>query len=198
MQRRMLLRWITLIVCFPERPLKMLLSDLWDSIISFPFVKDGSVYPMLKGSRKEALKHLSLTFRKRHQLLSWLPLRYFQGIPLKLGTFQKKNILFDRSNTSLQVPAEAKLFFYLISVFFFLLLFFWIFSQGAFAQRLASCVKAQLSQSTAYWCPLQNRCALYQFLFGLRAELLCDSRRGGTGNKREIERENGGGKKRKD
>ena len=34
-------------------------KEFWESIIAFPFVKDGPVYPMLKEIRKEALKHLS-------------------------------------------------------------------------------------------------------------------------------------------
>lgn len=42
------------------------------------FVKDGPVYPMMKEIRKEAMKHLALAFRNFDQLLSWLPLRYFQ------------------------------------------------------------------------------------------------------------------------
>ena len=50
----------------------------WDAIISFPFVKDGKVYPMLKEIKKEAL--ISLAFRKFDQLLSWLSFRYFRVI----------------------------------------------------------------------------------------------------------------------
>ena len=34
-------------------------DGLWGVIISFPFVKEGPVYPMLKVIWKEALKHLS-------------------------------------------------------------------------------------------------------------------------------------------
>lgn len=48
--------------------------ELWNIMISFPFVKDGPVSPMLKDIRKEAPKHLSLTFRESDQLLSRLPL----------------------------------------------------------------------------------------------------------------------------
>lgn len=34
--------------------------ELWDVIVSFPFIKDGSVYPVLKKVIKEALRHLSM------------------------------------------------------------------------------------------------------------------------------------------
>lgn len=33
-------------------------------IVSFPFVKDGPVYPMVLEMRKEALKHLCLALRQ--------------------------------------------------------------------------------------------------------------------------------------
>ena len=48
-------------------------EPLLDFIISFPFIKDGPVYPVLKQIRKAALKHLSIAFRVFNQLLSWLP-----------------------------------------------------------------------------------------------------------------------------
>lgn len=44
-------------------------KELWDGIIFFPHVKCGSVYPVVKGETKEALKHLFLTFTE--QLPSW-------------------------------------------------------------------------------------------------------------------------------
>lgn len=44
-------------------------KELWDFIISFPFAKDGPVYPTLKETRKEALKDLSLAVRESDQLL---------------------------------------------------------------------------------------------------------------------------------
>ena len=73
-------------------------KKLWDGIISFPFVKDSPVYPMLKVIRKEALKHLSLAFRGFDQLLSWLPLRYFRIILLSLlSLVPQQKRLFNRS-----------------------------------------------------------------------------------------------------
>ena len=57
-------------------------KELWDVILSFPLVKDGPVYPMLKEIIKEALKLLSLTFGEFERLLSWLLLRYFRVISL--------------------------------------------------------------------------------------------------------------------
>ena len=45
-------------------------KELWDSIISSPFIKDGQVYSVLKEVRKEALNHGSLAFREFNQLLS--------------------------------------------------------------------------------------------------------------------------------
>ena len=44
---------------------------------------DGPVYPLLKERRKEALKHLSLTFRGLDQLSPWLLLT-------PLGTFLRE------------------------------------------------------------------------------------------------------------
>lgn len=51
---------------------KVLREDLtaWDVIISFPFVEDGPVYPMVKGIRTEALKQLPLAYREYELLLS--------------------------------------------------------------------------------------------------------------------------------
>ena len=43
-------------------------GELWDRIISSPFVKDGPVYPMLKEIIKEALSHLSYAFKLFEQL----------------------------------------------------------------------------------------------------------------------------------
>lgn len=39
-------------------------KELWDDIISFPFVKDGPGFSMLKEIRKESLAHLPLAFRE--------------------------------------------------------------------------------------------------------------------------------------
>ena len=68
MRPRTLLTWVMLIVCCCCH------KELWDGSISFPSVKDGPVYPMLKEIRKEALKHRSSAFREFDQVLSWLPL----------------------------------------------------------------------------------------------------------------------------
>lgn len=48
-------------------------KELYNSITSFTFTKDGRVYPLLK-EIKEALKHFSLAFIEFEQVLSWLPL----------------------------------------------------------------------------------------------------------------------------
>ncbi len=92
-------------------------KELWDGIISFPFLKDGPVCPMLKEIRKEALKHLSLAFREFEQHLSWLPLRYFQVISLRNVTKQKTltkekdhgspyGVFWDLQNVSLWDPCK--------------------------------------------------------------------------------------------
>ena len=47
----MLLTWVFKCCCR---------NELWDGVISFPFIKDGPVYPMLKEIRKEALNWLFL------------------------------------------------------------------------------------------------------------------------------------------
>lgn len=52
--------------------------DLWDCIISFLFIKNGPVYPLLNEVIKEELKHLSYIFREFNQLLVQLPHKYFQ------------------------------------------------------------------------------------------------------------------------
>ena len=69
------------------------LLELWDSLTSFPFVKDGPVYPTLK-VKKEILKHLPLAFTEVDQLSSWLPLSvHFTHFE----TFLSKKRLSDRS-----------------------------------------------------------------------------------------------------
>lgn len=52
------------------------LNELWDGIISCPFVKGGSVHPMLKEMGNEALKLPSFEFRacRFKQLIYWLSL----------------------------------------------------------------------------------------------------------------------------
>lgn len=57
-------------------------KELWDDIISFPFIKRGPIYPIPNEIRNEVLKHLFLTFKEFNQLLSLLPLRYLQVISL--------------------------------------------------------------------------------------------------------------------
>lgn len=47
-------------------------NELWDGIFSYPFIKDGSVYPMLK----EAMMLLSLIFGEFSQLILLPPHRY--------------------------------------------------------------------------------------------------------------------------
>ena len=54
-----------------------MLLKLGGGIISFPLLKDGPVYPMLKETWKEALKYLSLVFVDFDQLLLQ---RYFRVI----------------------------------------------------------------------------------------------------------------------
>lgn len=39
-------------------------KQLWDGIISFPFVKDATVFPMLKVLSRDAIKLLSLAFKE--------------------------------------------------------------------------------------------------------------------------------------
>jgi len=50
-------------------------KELWDGIISIPFIKEGQVFPVLKEPSKEALKLLSFAFRELDQHLLWRPLR---------------------------------------------------------------------------------------------------------------------------
>jgi len=76
-----------MIGCFCEQPNGASLkrscrTALSDATISFPFIKEGPVYPMLKEVLKEALKQsdLSLVWREFEQTFSWLPLGYFRVI----------------------------------------------------------------------------------------------------------------------
>ena len=84
MERKVYLQWWRTTPGFDliSIPISDLKTKTVIRIISFLFVKDGQVYPMLKEIRKEALKHLSLAFIEFEQLLSWLPLRDFWVISL--------------------------------------------------------------------------------------------------------------------
>lgn len=75
------------IVCLSERLSGTLIkcccrSELWDRFISIPFVKDGQLIPMLKGMRKEAMKHSFSEFREFKQLLSRVQLNCHRVLPL--------------------------------------------------------------------------------------------------------------------
>ena len=77
----------TLIICCCH-------SELWDRFISFPFVKCCQLIPVLRGMRKEAMKHSFSEFREFKQLLSWVQLNFHSVRNL----FQKKG-LFEQSPT---------------------------------------------------------------------------------------------------
>lgn len=51
-------------------------NELWDSIFSSLFIKDGPVYHLLKKAIKQPLELLSSIFEELEQLLLWLPCRY--------------------------------------------------------------------------------------------------------------------------
>lgn len=52
--------------------------DLWDGMISFPFIKDDLLYSLLKEVIKEALKHLSLLFTESLMVVTQILPRLFR------------------------------------------------------------------------------------------------------------------------
>lgn len=67
-------------------------NELWDSIFSSLFIKDGPLYPTLQEAIKEALTLLSSVFGELEQLLLWPPRGYFhvtslsRNLPKQIGT----------------------------------------------------------------------------------------------------------------
>lgn len=137
--------------------------DLWDGMISFPFLKDDLLYCLLKEVIKEALKHLSLLFRESLMVITQILPHPF----LQLGTFHWKTDSFQHKH-NLECPFVCSFVCFRGVLYWWIcwwLLPLWIFFPELWAHFFCLCILINPFPTTTFHNRFENLVQVRKVVF---------------------------------